>query len=150
MKIGAIVGRFQTPFLHEGHLYLINKVLKENDICIIILGSSKLGANILNNKNPFSFNHRVETIKYHFQKHLNKIIFLSIKDVDDDNFWNKKLDKLLEIQLLDFGYLSNLKLYGSRDSFLKTYSGAFETEYVETKIKSSATEIRNKYLKIIE
>ena len=37
-KIGVIVGRFQTPFLTDGHIDLIKTVLKENDKVIIVLG----------------------------------------------------------------------------------------------------------------
>ena len=31
MRVGIIVGRFQTPYLHAGHIQLINEVVKRSE-----------------------------------------------------------------------------------------------------------------------
>jgi nicotinamide mononucleotide adenylyltransferase len=40
-QVGVIVGRFQTHYLHEGHLDLISHVLENHSQVIIMLGISR-------------------------------------------------------------------------------------------------------------
>jgi len=90
-KIGLIIGRFQ-PF-HKGHLYLIKQALKHVESLIIGVGSS----NVINEKNPFSFEERKKYIEFSLNKHkllsrIKKIV--PIDDYpDDDDYWLKQLKK---------------------------------------------------------
>jgi bifunctional NMN adenylyltransferase/nudix hydrolase len=154
-KIGVIVGRFQTPFLTRGHINLIKEVLKENESIFIILGNTVNSR--IDNKNPFSSSYRKELISYHFQKYKDRIKFGTIEDIpDNDKLWSIFLDH--NITGVATGYnmiekdtdFDNYTLYGSRDSFIQYYTGAFPTKIIEPTIEISATEIRDKYLQIIE
>ena len=90
-KVGLVVGRFQ-PF-HRGHLYLIKKALNHVESLIIAVGSS----NVINEKNPFSFEERKKYIEFSLSKHkllsrIKKIV--PINDYpDDDDYWLKQLKK---------------------------------------------------------
>ena len=39
-KLGVIVGRFQVPILHEGHMSLINRAVSECDRVLIVIGTT--------------------------------------------------------------------------------------------------------------
>lgn len=45
MSVGVIVGRFQTPYLHEGHTKLIDEVIKKHTNTVIFIGCNSLDAN---------------------------------------------------------------------------------------------------------
>lgn len=53
MKVGVFLARFQP--LHNGHLFMIEKALKENDKVLIVLGSANKQGMI---RNPFSLEKR--------------------------------------------------------------------------------------------
>jgi bifunctional NMN adenylyltransferase/nudix hydrolase len=132
MKIGVIVGRFQTPYLTEGHKYLINKVIEKSDKCIVIAGSSPA---IFTSKNPLP----VQCVTEMIQTEFPDVIVSSLKDYMDDGIWSKWLDE--RINSLGYGEVT---LYGSRDSFIPYYSGVYKTEYIDDIPNISATSIRNK------
>jgi bifunctional NMN adenylyltransferase/nudix hydrolase len=154
-KIGVIVGRFQTPFLTDGHIDLIETVLKENDKVIIVLGVSNLDQS--NIKYPFSYKYRKELIEYQFQKYSDKIRITHLDDIPGKNMvWNMSLDYKICVTcdshniISDESEYENITLYGCRDSFLNVYTGNFKTKEIKQKVFISATEIRDKYLKIIQ
>jgi len=146
IKVGVIVGRFQTPFLHDGHLSLIKRVLDRCDKVIIVFGTTAdLGTD---EKNPFSYEFRKELLKYQLQNYSDKIIYNYILDCDDDSYWNTKLGMIVQNKIVALKE-PIVTMYGSRDSFLKTYEGPFLKEELEVTCEMSATEIRQKYLKIL-
>lgn len=55
LKYGVFLARFQP--LHHGHLYMIEKALKENDRVLVVLGSENKNGMI---RNPFSIELRKE------------------------------------------------------------------------------------------
>lgn len=146
MKVGIIVGRFQTPFLHDGHLNMVKRVLDECDLVVIVIGGDD-GA-VPNEKNPFSFAFRRELLEYQLQNYSNKLIYTEIIDCDSDVRWNAKLNVIANKYWVMEG--CDVALFGSRDSFLKTYEGPHKTKELEVEVEMSATEIRQKYLKILE
>ncbi len=56
MRTGIFVGRFQP--LHEGHKQCIERVLAENDRCIVFIRDTQAS-----DKNPFTYEERVTMIK---------------------------------------------------------------------------------------
>jgi len=54
-EIGVIVGRFQTPFLHEGHWEIINYVTYKHPRVFVFLGQSPLKCT---QNDPLDFNTR--------------------------------------------------------------------------------------------
>lgn len=127
MKIGIIVGRFQTSQLHDGYKYLLSNAQINYDQYAIILGSSQQP----NDRNPLPFTVRKKMIEDYVYK---KPLFIDeIVDVNNTELWNKKLDLLIQnhIQSID-----NIYLIGSRDSFILTYNGCFKTIEIEALDKS--------------
>lgn len=131
-KVGIVVGRFQTPYLHEGHKYLINKVSEENDKVIIVIGVSPTR---VTTKNPLPLNavKNMMIMEYRRRVAFNKLEFKFLEDKKSDKVWSQNLDALLP---------EGSTLYGSRDSFIKYYCGKFPTKEIETSYKASATQIR--------
>lgn len=130
--VGIIVARFQCPFLHEGHLEIINNVMSNHPRTIIFLGLSPLKCSY---NNPFDFTIRKEMIEEVFPN----VEILYIEDVGDNGVWSSNLDRLISRTL---GPNSTALLYGSRDSFINSYKGKYPTlELIPNKI-ISASEIR--------
>lgn len=137
MKIGIIVGRFQTPILHAGHLYLIGTVLQECDLTYVFLGNSIEK----DERNPYSSIKRKEIINKIFPT----VIIRTIRDRSTDKEWSIDLDKAL-----DFIYEQNcfgdpeIILYHSRDSFVNGYKGKYSCKNLPEIPGFSATLIRER------
>jgi nicotinamide-nucleotide adenylyltransferase len=85
-KTGLVIGRFQ-PF-HLGHKFLIEKALEYCKKIVIGIGSP----NITDEKNPYSYEVRLEFVKKfikeeNLEDRVLKIV--SISDVPDDDEWFK-------------------------------------------------------------
>ena len=77
------VGRFQ-PF-HKGHLWAVNKILEENEVVIIGIGSSQYSDTM---ENPFSFYERKEMIKRTLDKEgITNYKVIAIPDIHDHTEW---------------------------------------------------------------
>jgi bifunctional NMN adenylyltransferase/nudix hydrolase len=114
---GVIIARFQTPALHEGHLSLIRQVKQKHNRLIIVLGVSPVKGS---HKNPLDYYTRERMLKQLF----SDIIILPLSDQAIDKVWSKKLDDLLSNNFPQETFV----LYGSRDSFIPSYTGRFITE----------------------
>ena len=114
---GVIIARFQAPALHEGHLTLIRQVKEKHNRLIIVLGVSPVKGS---RKNPLDYYTRERMLKQLF----SDIIILPLSDQAVDKVWSKKLDDLLSNNFPQESFV----LYGSRDSFIPSYTGKFNTE----------------------
>lgn len=130
MSTAVIAGRFQSPYIHEGHKHLIDTAIKECDTVIVLIGCTL----IVDERNKYSYEYRSQII----QELYPNIVISRIHDEDTDELWSEQLDHLLKI--VDF---DDVVLYGSRDSFIPRYSGIHPTRYVEEIPGISATDIRN-------
>ncbi|PSL49436.1 bifunctional NMN adenylyltransferase/nudix hydrolase [Chitinophaga niastensis] len=128
---GVIIARFQTPSLHEGHLELIRQVKQKHNRVLIILGVSPVKGS---RKNPLDFYTRERMIKQQFPE----IIVLPLSDQKSDQVWSKKLDELLHNNFPHETFV----LYGSRDSFMGTYTGRYTTEALPPVKDYNATAMR--------
>lgn len=131
--VGVIVGRFQVPFLHDGHKELIQTVNDRHQKLVIILGVS-VTWNTVNN--PLDF----ETRKQMVLEFAPNAIVLPIKDCGDDDVWSKKLDGIIRDVLSP---IQTVVLYGSRDSFIQSYVGSLPTFELVQRGYQSGTEVRN-------
>jgi bifunctional NMN adenylyltransferase/nudix hydrolase len=129
---GCIVGRFQTPELHSSHKKLFDHVTSRHEKVICILGLSPLKST---KRNPLDFQQRKQMILESYPN----VICVYIKDTKEDDVWSKNLDEIIADQLMPS---QKPLLYGSRDSFIKYYSGRFDTEELESDSFISATEVR--------
>ena len=132
--VGIIVGRFQVNELHEAHVDLINSVAQKHDRVLLFLGNS-----IIRNttSNPLDYRARRAMIADKFPN----VEIHYINDHPSDAVWSKNLDKQITEQLLP---LQTVILYGSRDSFLKAYSGKFNVCELEATTFISGTEVRRR------
>jgi len=131
-NVAVIVGRFQTPFLTEGHTALLNWITQNHKRVIVFLGVAP--AKVSRN-NPLDFEARKQMI---LEKYPDTTI-LYIKDVRDDVIWSKALDGCISDILNPH---DKAMLYGSRDSFIAHYKGRYHTTELESEKIASATEIR--------
>lgn len=132
---GVIVGRFQTPYLHEGHLHLINTALNKSNELVIFIGDTQV-FNPEDERNPYSYKQRRDMVKQAFPN----VRILKITDVNDNNMWCNILDTVIR-KIMKRS--KDVRLYGSRDSFLVSYNGKYQSEFVEEIPGISATMIRN-------
>ena len=132
--VAVIVGRFQVNELHEAHIDLITSVLNKHDRVLVFLGNSTI-RNTLNN--PLDYRARRTMIADKFPT----VEIQYINDNPSDTAWTKNLDKLIGEQLLP---MQTVTLYGSRDSFLKCYSGKHNTCELEATTFISGTEVRRR------
>lgn len=129
---GVIIGRFQVDQLHEGHRDLIYRVISKHKKVVVLLGIAPL-ANSINN--PLDFESRKQMLLAAYPS----ITVLYVKDVNDDALWSKQVDEIIGDVLSP---TQSALLYGSRDSFIKHYSGRFDTYELPTEHARSGTEIR--------
>ena len=132
--VAVIVGRFQVNELHEAHIDLITSVLNKHDRVLLFLGNSTI-RNTLNN--PLDYRARRTMIADKFPT----VEIHYINDNPSDTAWTKNLDKLICEQLLP---MQTVTLYGSRDSFLKCYTGKYTTCELEATTFISGTEVRRR------
>lgn len=142
--IAIIIGRFQTPKLHLGYEYLIKYIQNQEQFGFygILIGTSKEP----NLRNPLPFEPRKKMIDAFIHEQTNNLpLFIcEIKDVESDDLWTMNLDTIISNYVEKAGLkLSNVRLIGSRDSFIKYYSGQFQTLEIEPYGLYNSTELRN-------
>ncbi|MFT3826235.1 MAG: NUDIX domain-containing protein [Chitinophagaceae bacterium] len=129
---GVIIARFQTPYLHDGHNYLLNEIQSKHNKIVIVLGVSPLKSS---KRNPFDFYTREKMLK----QYRADLVILPLRDQASDTVWSHHLDDLLQNTFPNESFV----LYGSRDSFIPAYSGKFPTEALAAQEGFSATDIRD-------
>lgn len=111
---GVLVARFQLPELHAGHKALLDAVGRIHPRVIVFLGC--LPGGIAPTKNdPLDFDSRRKMIHVAYP---NYEVY-PIHNRKTDELWSQDLDRLIT-ERVPYGKAT---LYGSRDSFLKSYSG---------------------------
>lgn len=134
-EVGVIVGRFQCPFLHDGHKDVIDQVVDKHPRVIIFLGMSYC---VWSKENPYPFYVRRQMIEESYPD----VEVYGLRDTYDDATWSAALDANLH----DFlGPNMTCVLYGGRDSFIKSYKGRYPTAELKAKHYVSATELRKLY-----
>ncbi len=129
---GVIIARFQTPYLHEGHKYLIDEIRSKHNKIVVVLGVSPVKGS---RRNPFDFYTRERLLK----QFAPDLMVLPLSDHPSDTTWSKNLDTLLQNTFPSESFI----LYGSRDSFLPYYSGHLQVVALPEFGEHSATAIRN-------
>ena len=129
-KIGVVIGRFQTPYLHAGHLYLIGTMLQEVDYGDVFLGCQEEK----DERNLYSFSERREMI----EKVFGNIPIKRLNDSATNEEWSYKIDSFFD----DLKDNEEVILYHSRDSFKDSYKGKFTLKELPEIPGFSATQIR--------
>lgn len=134
MSTAVIIARFQTPYLHEGHLNLLNQVKAKHEKLLVVLGISPIKGS---RKNPYDYYTREKMLKHADEN----LIVLPLSDHPSDTAWSRNLDDLLKGTFPTEQFV----LYGSRDSFIPFYSGKLETVELPEHGTHNATELRQQY-----
>src|SRR5262245_53117750 len=100
----VIIARFQTPYLHEGHRYLLDTIRQKYNKVVVVLGVSPVKGT---KRNPFDFYSREKMLK----QFAPEITILPLADHPSDKVWSETLDNLLQKTFPDERFL----LYGGRD-----------------------------------
>jgi 8-oxo-dGTP pyrophosphatase MutT (NUDIX family) len=126
VKIGVIVGRFQVPELHAGHMHLIQEALNENDALLVLLGISRS----LNSENILDVGLRRAVVANALTKtHApGKVYWVGeILDESSDLDWSRKLDEHLYQSYRGHTFT----LYGGENGFTTRYKGRNPTKIVK-------------------
>lgn len=118
---GVIIGRFQIDTLTEAHRYIINTVKSKHSKVIILLGIPGITPVPSTRRNPLDFESRKQMILESFPN----VIVSYVKDMKSDEMWSKQVDERINDLISPH---QKVLLYGSRDSFIKYYSGKFDTK----------------------
>lgn len=111
--IGVIVARFQVVDLHRGHRFLIEYVQDRHPELLVVLGSR---GGVLDEKDFLPFDVRRDLVLQSYPH--AKVIELQDHPIDNEA-WSRELDAL--IATIAPG--KSATLYGSRNSFLREYTG---------------------------
>lgn len=131
--VGVVVGRFQVPKLHEGHLELLNFARKNSERLIIVIGIASV---INTRKDPYDYKTREFLLKEYYPE----ATIVGLKDRSDDGIWSTSLDELVSTLVNPH---ENITMYGGRDSFIKHYAGKFPTKEMEASIYYSGSDVRD-------
>lgn len=129
---GVIIARFQTPYLHDGHKYLLDEIRSKHNKVVVVLGISPVKGS---KRNPFDFYTRERMLK----QYAPDLMVLPLSDHPSDETWSKNIDTLLQNTFPSEPFI----LYGSRDCFIPYYSGSLQVVALPEYGEHSATAIRN-------
>lgn len=110
--LGVIIGRFQTPELHEGHRHLIDTAISRSDAILILIGVS---GGFPSARDPLPFEVREAMLR----EYCPDAIIRPLADHPSNESWSASVDRVIAEIDPDAGAF----LYGSRNSFIGSYSG---------------------------
>jgi bifunctional NMN adenylyltransferase/nudix hydrolase len=126
--LGVVIGRFQTPYLHEGYQDLINYARNKSDKLLILIGVSDA---VGTDREPMDF----ETRKGLF---LNNDIVMPLKDIPCDIDWSNQVDNIIK----SLGFEKAI-IFGGKDNFIcGYYKGEHEINIMIAKSDKNATDLR--------
>lgn len=128
LNVGVIIGRFQVPELHAGHLKLFQSVLANNDRVVVLLGVSPVDGHT--RENPLSFDQRkamvLRTWGQTWAAHVHTLTIMPLFDKPTNEEWSGQIDGLLSATFPN----ATITLYGGRQSFIDSYKGKLKVEPV--------------------
>jgi bifunctional NMN adenylyltransferase/nudix hydrolase len=128
--LSVIIGRFQTPYLHEGHQELIRAANNFSENVLVLIGCT---AAIGTDKNPLDF----ETRKKLFE---NKMLceIKPLHDMFSDYDWSNQIDKIID----DLGF-KEATIFGGKDNSIEGYyHGKHKVKIIYDVGMHSATALR--------
>lgn len=128
--LSVIIGRFQTPYIHEGHKQIIKKAKELGDVAIFVGCTSATGTD----KNPLNFEVRAKMLSDYVKSDMIKPLW----DMPSDKDWSDQVDSLIE----QMGY-KEATIFGGRDNSIEGYySGKHKINIISSYGDYSSTEIR--------
>jgi len=129
--IGVVVGRFQTPRLHNGHTAVIEEAIRRHKVVVVFVGVT---GGMPTKRNPLPF----EVVSRMLTDRFPNIVVRPLIDRPDDFAWSRRLDDEIKTVAGDGGAM----LYGGRDSFIAFYTGEFECFVIPEVSEKPATAYR--------
>jgi bifunctional NMN adenylyltransferase/nudix hydrolase len=128
-----------VPELHSGHKELIDAVVAKHKRVIIFLGvTPTLGTKA----NPLDFTSRIGLLDDYIKKLDTRLVIHPLPDVPgNDIIWSQNLDKIVR-SIIPMG---SVCLYGGRDSFIKHYTGSYDTYELDIIGNAEGTQVRKEY-----
>lgn len=137
-KLAVIIGRFQTPYLHKGHIKLIEEAKSiSNDILILIGCTAAVGTD----KNPLDY--KTRALMFYEAGVLSNPIIQPLHDVPSDKDWSDQIDEWVRV----LGYKEAIILGGRDNSIQGSYSGKHEVKIIEAYGDHAASTLRKKVAK---
>ena len=131
--VGVIVGRFQVPEFHAGHLHLLDSIYRNHKQMLVCLGVAPESYVF---ENPLDFSLRQQMIRDLY----SDAIVVMLRDVPgDDAAWSAELDQIIAYAVPN----RSVCLYGGRESFIEHYKGKHKTTEILSVASPSGTELRN-------
>lgn len=128
-KLGVGIGRFQLDELHEGHVYLLDKIAASHDEMLILVGHNTIR---FNTDDPFPFHIRKQMLESRYPR-------ATVLPLMDSPVSNEAWSQTVDQKVRAVSHNGEAILYGGRDSFIPYYSGAYDTEEVSEMPDVSAT-----------
>lgn len=126
--LSVVIGRFQTPRLHEGHLELLRRANNYSENLLILIGCT---AAVGTDKNPMDFETRKQLIKYNCE-------IKPLYDMLSDKDWSDQIDKIIE----DLGF-KEATIFGGKDNSIEGYYfGKHKIKIIEDIGVHSSTALR--------
>ena len=130
--LGVIIGRFQTPDLHEGHRHLIDTAVSRSDAVLILIGVS---SGFPSARDPLPYRVREAMLR----EYCPDAVIRPLADHPSNESWSASVDRIIAKTAPD----ADAFLYGSRDSFVGSYSGGHLVIVVPGLGHHSATALRD-------
>lgn len=139
MKVGVVIGRFQHSELTSGHKVLFETVKKSAEKVIVLVGVPFVKGT---KRNPLSYSARETILKDYLPSIFYREMFsiYPLIDTRHDEDWSAQVDNIISTVT---NRNDEITLYGGRDSFIPNYSGRHNTQEIDSKDPSTATELRN-------
>jgi len=140
---GIICGRFQIPELHDGHRALLNAVGQLHPRVIVFIGCVPAGVAPTKN-DPLDFDTRRRMVQQLYPSYE----VYPIHNRKSDELWSADLDRLIT-ERVPYGKAT---LYGSRDSFAKSYTGKRKVVELTLAVSRniSGTDLRNEIANVVQ
>jgi bifunctional NMN adenylyltransferase/nudix hydrolase len=123
MTTGVFIGRFQP--LHNGHLEIIEDIVRQNDKVLLFVGSANRSRTY---KNPFTFKERKSFIEQTLKSPKVQVLPLNDHPLDED--WHIELKEKIEKNKLE----GEIKFYGSFKDNSSYYLEFFKSKNAEKHI----------------
>lgn len=148
-KLGVLIGRFQVPQMHEGHRFIIHRMLEQCDEVLILFGSANRTRSV---KNPFTYRERQQATLQLFPT----VLTAPLNDyMYNDSQWMADvaatINQVVENVCVDHQENFEVLLYGHHkdgNDYLNWFP-QYEYVNINSDIDISGTEVRNSFMHLL-
>lgn len=133
-SVGVIIGRFQTPELHEGHKALMTQAQKHSKQ-LVCVGIAKVSGTP---NNPLDY----PTIEQMIKEQYPKAIVMPLRDQPTNKEWTKKLNEIIQTMFSTDSVTIYCGRANSQSSVQSGYQGPHKLVEIDEVPNVSATNLR--------